>query len=92
MVINLYYRITGVRVEVKSFLPVGAGLGSSAAYGVSLVSCLLTFFNHIQKDKFNDGKTLKLINDWAFIAEKIAHGNPSGIDNSVATYGKFKFL
>jgi len=80
--------ITSVRVEVKSFLPVGAGLGSSAAYGVSLVSSLLTFFNHIEKDKFNESKTLKLINDWAFIAEKIAHGNPSGIDNSVATYGK----
>jgi len=80
--------ITSVRVEVKSFLPVGAGLGSSAAYGVSLVSSLLTFFNHIQKDRFNDSDTLKLINDWAFIAEKIAHGNPSGIDNSVATYGK----
>jgi len=77
-----------MKVEVKSYLPVGAGLGSSAAYGVSLVSSLLTFFNHIEKDKFKEKDTLKLINDWAFIAEKIAHGNPSGIDNSVSTYGK----
>jgi len=80
--------ITSMKVEVKSYLPVGAGLGSSAAYGVSLVSSLLTFFNHIEKDKFKEKDTLKLINDWAFIAEKIAHGNPSGIDNSVSTYGR----
>ncbi|ORX59064.1 mevalonate kinase-like protein [Piromyces finnis] len=80
--------ITGIRVEVKSYLPVGAGLGSSAAYGVSLVSSLLCFFNHIEKDNFKNKDTLKLINDWAFIAEKIAHGNPSGIDNSVSTYGR----
>jgi len=74
---------------VKSFLPVGAGLGSSAAYGVSLVSALLTFFGYIEVDKFNEKDNLKFINDWAFIAEKIAHGNPSGLDNSVSTFGKY---
>ncbi|KAG4101312.1 mevalonate kinase-like protein [Neocallimastix lanati (nom. inval.)] len=80
--------IIPVKVEVKSFLPVGAGLGSSAAYGVSLVSALLTFFGYIEVDKFNEKDNLKFINDWAFIAEKIAHGNPSGLDNSVSTFGK----
>ncbi|ORX63334.1 mevalonate kinase [Anaeromyces robustus] len=80
--------IVSVKIEVNSSLPVGAGLGSSASYAVSLVSSLLTFFNYIAKDNFTDKKSLKLINDWAFIGEKIAHGNPSGLDNSVSTYGK----
>ncbi|KAF8340619.1 pyridoxal phosphate-dependent transferase [Cantharellus anzutake] len=27
------------------------------------------------------------VNRWAFVSEKVLHGNPSGVDNSVATYG-----
>jgi len=91
--------VSGVHISVCSDLPTGAGLGSSAAFATCLVTSLLTAFGHISsqspQQQARDGsdklqmtdRDLKLINDWAFIVEKIIHGRPSGIDNSVSTYG-----
>ncbi|KAJ3202110.1 hypothetical protein HDU67_000792 [Dinochytrium kinnereticum] len=43
----------------------------------------------IQYDKYGEFKPsdLDLINRWAFISEQVIHGNPSGIDNTICTYG-----
>lgn len=31
---------------------------------------------------------LEVINQWAFQGERVIHGNPSGVDNAVSTWGR----
>ncbi|XP_063313149.1 mevalonate kinase isoform X2 [Pelobates fuscus] len=83
-----------IEMTVWSQLPTGAGLGSSAAYSVCVAASLLTFCGRIA-DPGNESSEasrwtkpeLDLINRWAFQGEKVIHGNPSGVDNAVATWG-----
>ncbi|CAL8348056.1 unnamed protein product [Lota lota] len=86
--------LPSLSVSVWSELPTGAGLGSSAAYSVCLAAALLTASGAIPaplKDAANTARwcqeDMELINSWAFQGEKIIHGNPSGVDNAVGTWG-----
>lgn len=77
------------------------GLGSSAAYNVSLAAALLKLFGHISTTESNSCRQqevespsledARIINAWAFNAEKIMHGTPSGIDNSICTFGTWLY-
>ncbi|KAF9115416.1 Mevalonate kinase [Mortierella sp. AM989] len=80
--------IQGYDFCVRSNLPVGAGLGSSASYSVCLATALLKLNGHLSESlgmSVTDQRDL--VNQWAFQAEKVIHGNPSGIDNTVSTLG-----
>lgn len=66
---------------VSSEFPVGAGLGSSAAFSVAIVGALFQAW----KPELCEEK--ELISRWAYQCEKIFHGKPSGIDNSICTFG-----
>ena len=70
----------GIRIEVFPDVPRGMGLGSSAALAVAIVRAL---DRHFQLGLADDE-----INRLAFQSEVIAHGQPSGIDNTMATYAK----
>ncbi|XP_052797796.1 mevalonate kinase-like [Mya arenaria] len=81
-----------LRVTVNTQLPIAAGLGSSASYSVALVAALLLQQGDISAAESSSGHALSeehlnLVSSWAFLGEKIVHGTPSGIDNSVATFG-----
>ncbi|KAH9525431.1 hypothetical protein Btru_001414 [Bulinus truncatus] len=86
-------QLPALTAHFKSELPVGAGLGSSAAFSVSLSAALLQMAGYIDSIKTEDGNTSwsqsekLLINKWGFFCEKIIHGRPSGIDNSISTFG-----
>lgn len=88
----LYMMITqnsnpqGQAYIVRSALPIGAGLGSSAAYSACLASALLYTQARVPLGQSNENSK-KLINSYAFLSEKVMHGNPSGVDNAVAIHG-----
>ncbi|KAF8977989.1 hypothetical protein BGZ46_006963 [Entomortierella lignicola] len=78
----------GYDLSVRSTLPVGAGLGSSASYSVCLATALLKLNGHLSESLgLSASEQRDLVNQWAFQAEKVIHGNPSGIDNTVSTLG-----
>lgn len=82
----------GIKIQVSATenFPVSAGLGSSAAFSVALAGALIEFrrSNGEQGPHNAGGKSvLDLINAYAFAAEVILHGAPSGVDNTVAAFG-----
>ncbi len=66
-------------IEVIPHVPRAMGLGGSSALAVAIIRAL----DHA----FDLGLNNRQINDLAFECEKVAHGTPSGIDNTIATYG-----
>lgn len=67
-----------LEINILSTIPVAAGLGSGAAVSVALIRALSSFLSHpLSSDE---------INSLVFEIEKLHHGTPSGIDNTVITY------
>ena len=65
---------------MTSDIPIGAGLGSSAAFSVASAAALIQLKLGLQRRPKCDLKILQeRICQWAFKSEKIIHGNPSGI-------------
>jgi len=67
-------------IKITSTIPVASGLGSGAAVTVALVRALSSHFNH--------SMTYEEVNAFTYEIEKLHHGTPSGIDNTVVTYAK----
>ena len=70
-----------MKIEVFPHIPRAMGLGGSAALAVAIIRALSEKFNL----KLSDEKVAEL----SYASETIVHGTASGIDNSLATYGRF---
>ncbi len=69
----------GISVHIESNLPIGRGMGSSAALAVALARSAMLW----EKVPATD----EAINKRAFAIERIFHGNPSGVDHTVSMRG-----
>ncbi|MEE4161058.1 MAG: hydroxymethylglutaryl-CoA reductase, degradative [Woeseiaceae bacterium] len=67
-------------ITVQSHLPRAMGLGSSASLAVAVIRAL----DH----RFGLGLDNERVNAIAFQCETLAHGTPSGVDNTLATYAE----
>ncbi len=67
-----------LKLEIESQLPIASGLGSGAATTIAIIRVLTKYFNMSVNDQ--------QASDIAFEVEKLHHGTPSGIDNSVIAF------
>jgi mevalonate kinase len=67
-------------LRISSTIPIASGLGSGAAVSVALIRTLASFLGRPLPDK--------VVCSLVYEVERIHHGTPSGIDNTVITYNK----
>jgi mevalonate kinase len=77
-------QMPNLEINILSTIPVASGLGSGAAVSIALIRSLSSFFFH--------PLTNEQVNEIAFEIEKLHHGTPSGIDNTVITYERPVFF
>jgi len=73
-------RIPACTLKITATIPVASGLGSGAAVSVAIIRALSGFLGQPLPDE--------KVSSLAYEIEKIHHGTPSGIDNTVITYAR----
>lgn len=71
----------GVNISLKTDLPVGCGMGSSAAVIAAVIGGVAALLK-IPTDK-------DALYRWTLDAEKLQHGHPSGVDPFITVHGGF---
>ena len=73
-------KVPACQIQITSSIPMASGLGSSAAISAALIQAFSAFVGQRM--------TADQISQATFEIEKIHHGTPSGIDNSVVVFQK----
>jgi len=67
-------------LRVSSTIPLASGLGSGAAVSIAVIRAVSAFLGKPLADQ--------QVSDLAYLTEKLYHGTPSGIDNTVITFAR----
>jgi len=67
-----------IRIEINSTIPIASGMGSSAAISISIIRALC---QHLGSELLPQVQS-----QIAFEVEKLHHGTPSGVDNTVIAF------
>jgi len=78
-IVHAYEKPPALHVRVRMELPSGAGLGGSAALSVAIVRAF--------DEALGIERTPSEVADIALRAERVFHGNPSGVDTAMAAAG-----
>jgi mevalonate kinase len=73
-------RLPAAKLKISSTIPVAAGLGSGAAVSIAVLRALGAFLGRPMDDQ--------VVSELAYEVEKLHHGTPFGIDNTVITYAR----
>lgn len=65
-------------ISVRSTIPMAGGMGSGAAVSTALARAILAHAGHVPQPQ--------MVSHIVFAVEKLHHGTPSGIDNTVIAY------
>lgn len=65
-------------IQINSTIPIAAGMGSGAAVSVAVMRALSAFLGHPLPDE--------RVSALAYEVEKLYHGTPSGVDNTVIAF------
>ena len=75
-----------VTITMRSTIPIASGMGSGAATTAALVKALAL---HLDREDLAQPETVNRLN---YEVEKLHHGTPSGIDNTVVSYARPVFF
>ncbi|MCA9913062.1 MAG: mevalonate kinase [Anaerolineae bacterium] len=71
-------------IQIRSTIPLASGLGSGAAISAAIVRSICS----LMEQRLSDEQ----INEIVYEVEKIYHGTPSGIDNTVIVYNQVVYF
>jgi len=67
-------------LTISSTIPVASGMGSGTAVSIAIIRALSSYLGAVPDDE--------LVSNLAYEVERLYHGTPSGIDNTVVTWNR----